>query len=325
MPRPSSFVNRVGTGLALLVLLSPLSGFLEAGEAGPVWRQISGVATETVFLRRGNGAFRISDGMPVLSAGDLVRTRPFLHTEPASMTEFVGAGSGDRMELYPGSVLALGGNTLRLDLGRMRLVASGGAGLSVDIRRGIVEMPDGELLLETTPAGDVTLALRRGTGWIKMDDRTIRKLSPGKQYYIPKYGTPEKPVEAGRMWNAPPVFWQMPQSPAPPRPDVPDAEEEATASGSDDLASGTERSALDSDDLATQTGDTPPVATGVAQDVTVPAVASTAGQPGAAVDPGKAIPAAGAGEQPAGVPLPASGSSDAVAASATVEQPVSGE
>ncbi len=321
---PSSFVKRIGTGLALLVLVSPLSGILEAEDAGPVWRQISGVATETVFFRRGNRTVRIPDGMPTLAAGDLVRTRPFLHTEPASMTEFVRHGSGDRMELYPGSVLALGRNTLRLDLGRMRLVASDGAGLSVDIRRGIVEMPDGELLLETTPAGDVTLALRRGTGWIKMDDRTIRKLSPGKQYYIPKYGTPEKPVEAGRMWNAPPIFWQMPQPPAPPRPDVPNAEGDATASGSDDLASGTKRLASETEDLASHTGniasapadaasatelttsagDTPPLATGAAQDVTVPAVASAAGHPGAAA---------------------VMGGPDAAVATAPVEQPVPGE
>ncbi|HOT26725.1 MAG TPA: hypothetical protein PLU72_00965 [Candidatus Ozemobacteraceae bacterium] len=278
----------------MLVLLSPLSGNLEAKETGPVWRQISGVATETVFLRRGNGSIRIPDGMPTLAAGDLVRTRPFLHTELASMTEFVRAGAGDKLELYPGSVLALGRNALRLDLGRMRLVASGGVGLSVDIRRGVVEMPDGELLLETSPAGDVTLALRRGTGWIKMDDRTIGKLSPGKQYYIPKYGTPEKPVDAGRMWEAPPVFWRMPQPPAPSRPDVPDEDE--TASETDDLASGTEVPASDTGDLATRTddlapvasptadpasteGDVPPLATGATQDVTVPSAA----HPGAAV------------------------------------------
>jgi len=303
MACPSSFVKRVGMGLALLGLFPPLSGYLEAKDAGPLWRQISGVATETVFLRRGNGVLRIADDMPVLSAGDLVRTKPFLHTEMASMTEFVGPGSGDRLDLYPGSVLALGRNTLRLDLGRMRLVASGGVGLSVDIRRGIVEMPDGELLLETTPAGDVMLALRRGTGWIKMDDRTIRKLSPGKQYYIPKYGNPEKPVEAGRMWNAPPAFWQMPQPPVPPRPDAPEAEGDATASGSDELASGTERVASDTDDLATRMDDIASAATDAASTTEL-------------TQPEVDLPTLASGPDvlPVGIPLPSS-----------VEQPIPGE
>lgn len=317
-------MTRLGAGLGLLGFFVSLSGNLDARETGPVWRQNSGVATETVFLRHGVEAFRFSDGMPALMTGDLIRTRPFLHTEPASMTEFVRPGSGDRMELYPGSVLAIGRNTLRLDLGRMKLVASGGAGLSVDIRRGILEMPEGELLLETAPTGDVTLALRRGTGWIKMDDRAIRKLSPGKQYYIPKYGTPEKPVETGRMWNAPPVFWQMPQPPAPPSPDVPNAEEYATASDSNGLASETERPASGIEDLATRTGDNasaatdavpatelttqkgdaPPLATGPAQDVTVPAVASAAGHPGATAVTGGPVTAV---------------------ATVAVEQPVTGE
>lgn len=215
--RPSPARVRIsGMGLATALLGCFLAVAADAKQVKPLWKQISGVASETVFLRRGPGPLMPVAGMPTMTSGDLLHTRPFLHTEHASMTIFVRNGTGDSMELYPGSVLALDGDAVRLDLGRLKLIASGGAGLMVDIRRGVVELPEGELLIETDPKGGVTLALRRGTGWIKMDDRMIRKLSPGKQYTIPKYGIPGKPTEVAQMWKRPPGFWIMPQPPEPP-------------------------------------------------------------------------------------------------------------
>lgn len=239
MFRPSwwrAYSERICSGICLFVVLLglPSAEILEAKEEKPFWKQISGNATETVFLRRVQGPVICTDDMPSLSAGDLLRTRPFLHTDLASMTLFTRDGTGDSMEIYPGSIIAIDGDAVRLDLGRMRLVASGGAGLTVDLRRGILEMPEGELLIETDPKRNVTLAFRRGTGWIKMEDRTIRKLASGKQYNIPKYGNSGKPVEITRMWSKPPEFWIMPKPPMPPT--VADNEEDA-ASDTSEIAS----------------------------------------------------------------------------------------
>lgn len=304
-------------GLAGVVLCTVLSSAIEAKERGAVWRQTTGFATETVFLRRGAAPLIPADDMPSLTAGDLIRTRPFLHVEPASMTAFTRSGTGDTIEIYPGSVLALVGDAVRLDLGRMRLIASGGTGLSVDIRRGIVEIPEGELVLETDPTGDVTLALRRGTGWIKMEDRAVRKLTPGKQYNIPKYGTMGKPVETGRIWDGPPAFWKMPQPP--PRPADDDESDETTASGTGELASETVNLATGTDTLAPQAGEFTEGTNGIGSGTSSPA----SGPAWIARDGGSG--ASSHTDEAADIPNRGTASDTMLPAPVPVEQPVSGE
>ncbi|HEY9070391.1 MAG TPA: hypothetical protein VIV61_09030 [Candidatus Ozemobacteraceae bacterium] len=220
---------------------------------------MSGVATETVFLRQAPGLhlpreLRPADAAartdpasvawPVLAPGDLIRTRPFLHTQIASMAVFIASGTGNRLELYPGSVLALDRQILRLDLGRMRLIATSGAPLVADLRRGILELPAGDALIEVDPRGNTKLVLERGTAWLKLADRSIRRLMPGKQFDIPRYGTIGKPAEAGRAWEQPPEFWTMPRP----------AELRSTAP--DEAASETADAASDTGDIAAEAGNT---------------------------------------------------------------------
>ncbi|HOY68136.1 MAG TPA: hypothetical protein PLP29_14730 [Candidatus Ozemobacteraceae bacterium] len=252
-----SFRLEQAAAVLALLLVSAIPGLA----AQPFWIQQNGVATETVFLRQAPGLhlernLPATDGTasaawPVLAPGDLIRTRPFLHTGIASMTLFIASGTGNRLELYPGSVLALDNRTLRLDLGRMRLIATSGAPLIADLRRGILELPAGEALIEVDPRGNTKLTLDRGTAWLKLSDRSIRRLSPGKQFDIPRYGTVGKPTEAGRLWGLPPEFWTMPR-PAEVRPPIPDEaafEAAEPASDTGDIASEGEQAASEAVDV----------------------------------------------------------------------------
>jgi len=208
------------------------------------WKQISDTATETIFLRRSARAVFADGDHPVLAAGDLIRTRPFLHRETASMTLFTHGGTGDTLELYPGSILAIDEKMIRLDLGRMRLVASGSPGLVVDMRRAIFELTAGEALIETDPRGNTRLALGRGTGWVKLADRRVVPLAPGKQIDIPRYGIMGQLSEAGHSWKTPPEFWLMPRP----------AETKAPETGSDEVETASEASLVASDTLQIASG-----------------------------------------------------------------------
>ncbi|HNW36664.1 MAG TPA: hypothetical protein PKM25_17125 [Candidatus Ozemobacteraceae bacterium] len=248
-------------GVVLAAVLVNGSGACASGHGKQknLWKQRSGVATETIFLRRTVRPLFSEEDLPVLSAGDLIRTRPFLHLETASMTLFVREGASDTLELYPGSILAVEKKSVRLDLGRLRLVASGSPGLVLDLRRAMLELPAGEALAEVDPRGNVRLALERGSGWVKLADRRIIMLAPGKQIEIPRYGTPGQPSETGHIWNTPPEFWLMPR-PAAEVPSETVSEETETASDASLIASNTVQTASGSDTASATAVSTEPAA-----------------------------------------------------------------
>lgn len=152
----------------------------------------------------------------------IIRFRPDIAAQEASAAILIGRDGLASLAIHKGAVIRRGIDEWRPILGRFQLNLSAqnitwaksaanlnlqpilyNSPIAVRFPRARFELQAGEAFFEIDGEGNASIALRKGNGWVKTENRKIIRLLPGKQLDLPRWGDIKSPKDLDSRWNEP--------------------------------------------------------------------------------------------------------------------------